>query len=171
MRRLLSILTAGLLALAIAAPVAAAKPAAKGDSILDVAIAANASGPFAGQLDTLIAAVLAADPAVATTLDGVGRYTVFAPTDDAFAKIPSGTLSALVADRAALTDVLLYHVAKGSRYSGDVVGSTQIRMLDGEFAKITTDGQSYFIDGAKIIVVDIPASNGVIHVIDTVMLP
>lgn len=172
MRRLILALTAGALAIGILAGPVAAKQAAKAPSIVDVAIAANTSGPYAGQFDTLIAALQAADPAVLQTLSGKGQYTVFAPTDDAFAKLPAGVLDAVLADKAALTNILLYHVAKGERYAADVVDSTQIRMLNGEFAKVTLSGGSAFIDGAKIIVTDIDApSNGIIHVIDSVMLP
>lgn len=169
MRRLILSLTAAALAVSvIAAPVSA--KAAKSPTIVDVAIAANASGPFAGQFDTLIAAVLAADPAVVETLSGVGRFTVFAPTDDAFAAL--GITPANVASVPGLTGILLYHVARGERLAADVVTSDKIRMLNGEFADVSLAGGNAYIDGAQIVVTDITApSNGVIHAIASVMLP
>lgn len=172
MRRLILAITAGALTLGIVAGPVAAKQPAKTPSIVDVAIAANSSEPFAGQFDTLIAAVLAADPVVLGTLSGKGQYTVFAPTDDAFAELglDAGNIGTLPQD--ALTDILLYHVAKGQRYAAAVVESDQIRMLNGDFADVTLMDGSAYIDGAQIVVTDIDApTNGVIHAIADVMLP
>lgn len=168
MRRLIAAFTAGALALGIIAGPALAKQPAKSPTIVDVAIAVNSDGPFAGSFDTLIAAVLAADPAVVTTLSSNGQYTVFAPTDAAFGDLglDADNIGSLPQD--ALTNILLYHVAKGERYAADVVSSSQIRMLNGDFAMV--DGAT--IDGANIIVTDVDApTNGIIHVVDAVLLP
>lgn len=164
-----------LLALAFA-PVAHAGP--KGPTIVDVAIAANGEGgAFEGQLDSLIAAVLAADPIVADALSGNGQFTVFAPTDTAFGKLgltPEAIdeLASTEAGKAALTDVLLYHVAHGRRYASDVLDSTRIRVLKGGFlfqdAGVLTDNVERT---STIVATDIEAANGVIHAIDTVVLP
>jgi uncharacterized surface protein with fasciclin (FAS1) repeats len=144
----------------------------KGDSIVDVAIALNSNGDFKGEFDTLIAAVLAADPAVLATLDGNGQHTVFAPTDDAFAAIELSTNNIAELDQGFLTDVLLYHVAKGNRDSAQVTDSSRIRTLAGE--TLLQDG-GILTDNldreAEIIVLDVPAANGVIHAIDAVVLP
>ena len=168
MRRLIAAFTAGALALGIIAGPALAKQPAKSPTIVDVAIAVNSDGPFAGSIDTLIAAVLAADPAVVTTLSSNGQYTVFAPTDAAFGDLglDADNIGSLPQD--ALTNILLYHVAKGERYAADVVTSSQIRMLNGDFAMV--DGAT--IDGANIIVTDVDApKNGIIHVVDAVLMP
>jgi uncharacterized surface protein with fasciclin (FAS1) repeats len=146
--------------------------APKGPTLVDVAVAVNSEGDYAGAFDTLIAAVLAADPAVLATLTGNGQHTVFAPTDDAFAALGLDKDNIGGLDQGFLTDVLLYHVANGRRDSGDVVGSSRIRTLYGDFLK--QDG-GILMDNvgqaAMIIVVDVPAANGIIHVIDTVVLP
>jgi uncharacterized surface protein with fasciclin (FAS1) repeats len=159
-----------LLISSVTTPVAAAP---RGPTIVDVAIAANASGPYAGQFDTLIAAVLAADPAVLATLSGNGQYTVFAPTDDAFAGLgltPANVGAAL--DQQTLTSILLYHVAPGRRDSTAVIGSKRINTLNGGFLKqnggVLTDNQGRT---SNIIVTDVKAANGIIHAIDTVVLP
>jgi uncharacterized surface protein with fasciclin (FAS1) repeats len=169
-------LTLAVLALVLSfaafAPAAQAAKTNSGSSIVDVAIAVNSSGPFAGQFDTLIAAVLAADPAVLSTLSGRGQFTVFAPTDDAFAALGLNPSNIGTLPQATLTDILLYHVARGERDSGEVVGSSRIRMLKGGFllqaGGVLTDnlGRS-----ATIIVTDVDASNGIIHAIDAVVLP
>lgn len=144
----------------------------KGPTIVDVAIAVNSDGPFAGQFDTLIAAVLAADPAVLNTLSGNGQFTVFAPTDAAFAALELTPDNIGTLPQAFLTDVLLYHVAHGSRYAEDVVDSKRIRTLNKSFllqaGGVLTDNLGR---EATIIVTDVPAANGVIHAIDAVVLP
>jgi uncharacterized surface protein with fasciclin (FAS1) repeats len=151
-------------------PVSAAPP---GATIVDTVIAANSEGPFAGQFDTLIAAVLAADPAVLNTLAGNGQFTVFGPTDDAFAALglnPENIGTAL--PKATLTTVLFYHVSRGRRDSTDVIGSSRIRMVQGGFLRqsggVLTDNLGRT---ANIIVTDVPAANGIIHAIDAVVLP
>lgn len=139
------------------------KPAA--NSIVDVAIAVNSSGAFAGSFDVLITAVV--DAGLADDLSAKGQRTVFAPTDDAFAAIglDETTIGSLPQD--ALVDILLYHVSNGRLYAEDVVTKDRLRMLNGGFTAI--DGAT--IDGANIIVTDVEASNGIIHVIDAVLLP
>ena len=151
----------------------------KGPGIVVVAIAVNSEGPFAGTFDILIAAVLAADPAVVETLDGRGQHTVFAPTDAAFEKALMATEEEILKliedgdlDADTLTPILLYHVAKGRRDSEDVTTSTQIRMLDRSFVQVSginlTDNDG---NVSTIIVPDVPAANGIIHAIDGVLLP
>ncbi|MEJ2721368.1 MAG: fasciclin domain-containing protein [bacterium] len=151
---------------------AAAGP--KGDTIVDVAIKANGpGGAFEGQLSTLIAALQAADPSVMDALSGNGQLTVFAPTDEAFAALgldASNVGSAFSTE--TLTEILLYHVAKGNRNSAAVVGSKQIRTLQGEFINVSGTALTDNVGrSSDIIVTDIAASNGVIHVIDEVILP
>jgi uncharacterized surface protein with fasciclin (FAS1) repeats len=141
---------------------------------VDVAIAINDEGPFAGQFDTLIAAVLAADPIVFDTLSGNGKLTVFAPTDDAFKALgyDETTIGTLPTD--FLTQVLIYHVARGERTAADVVPAERIRMLGGGFL-YKEAGSVTLVDNlgrnANIIVTDVKAANGVIHAIDAVVLP
>jgi uncharacterized surface protein with fasciclin (FAS1) repeats len=175
---LLSLVPAVLLAFA---PLADAKgpkgQGPKGPTIVDVAIAVNAEGPFAGQFDSLITAVVNADPIVLDTLTGNGQFTVFAPTDAAFEALmltPEAItdLASTPEGKALLTDVLVYHVAHGRRYAADVVASSRIRVLKGGFlfqdAGVLTDNLDRT---ANIVVTDVEAANGVIHVIDAVVLP
>jgi uncharacterized surface protein with fasciclin (FAS1) repeats len=122
--------------------------------------------------DTLIAAVLAADPVVLKTLSGRGQFTVFAPTDDAFEALGLTPMNIGSLDQDALTQILLYHVARGRRDAEAVVDSSRIRTLQGNFLMqsggILTDKLGR---AANIIVTDVPATNGIIHVIDAVVLP
>ena len=154
-------------------PVASAK-GPKGPTIVDVAIAINADGPFAGQFDTLITAVLAADPIVLDTLSGNGKLTVFAPTDDAFAALGFDPSNVGDLPTSFLTQVLVYHVARGERTAADVVPAERIRMLGGGFL-FKESGSTTLVDNlgrnANIIVTDVKAANGVIHAIDAVVLP
>jgi len=155
--------------LVTAVPALAAPP---GPTIVDVAIAVNSEGDYAGYFDTLIAGVLAADPAVLETLSGNGQYTVFAPTDDAFAALDLDESNIAELDQGFLTEVLLYHVAHGRRYAESVVESDRIRTLSKDFlyqdGGVLTDNLGR---EATIIVTDVEAANGIIHVIDTVVLP
>ncbi|MGV7976534.1 MAG: fasciclin domain-containing protein [Anaerolineaceae bacterium] len=122
-----------------------------------------------GSFTTLAAALTAAD--LVETLQGEGPFTVFAPTDEAFAKLPEGTIEALLADIPTLKDILLYHVVDGRLFAADVLASENLDTLQGKKAAIEMmDGKAY-IGGAQIVITDILASNGIIHVIDTVMLP
>jgi len=169
--RIASVATAAVATVGLAfSPVASAK-GPKGPTIVDVAIALNNE---TGLFDTLITAVTSADPIVLETLQGNGKLTVFAPTDDAFAAI--GLTPANVGDlpTSFLTEVLLYHVARGERTAADVVPAERIRMLGGGFL-FKDAGSTTLVDNlgrpANIIVTDVKAANGVIHAIDAVVLP
>jgi uncharacterized surface protein with fasciclin (FAS1) repeats len=122
-----------------------------------------------GRFTTLVAAVQAAG--LVDALKGEGPLTVFAPTDDAFAALPAGTVEALLADIPALTDILLYHVAEGKVMAADVVELSNAMTLQGQYVDIAVEDGKVMIDGAQVIITDIEASNGVIHVIDAVILP
>jgi uncharacterized surface protein with fasciclin (FAS1) repeats len=162
-----------LVAFAFGSFATSAQAAPKGPTLVDVAIATNSSGPFAGQFDTLIAAVLAADPAVIKTLSGNGQFTVFAPTDAAFEKLGLTPANIGTLDKTALTNILLYHVARGNRDSAEVISADRIRTLYGKNFLLQNGGVLTDNLGrtSNIIVTDVPAANGVIHAIDTVVLP
>ena len=157
---------------ALAVPtLASARPKAASPNIVETAIAVNSSGPYAGAFDTLICLV-ANNPTVLATLSEKGQYTVFAPTDAAFTQIGIDSSNcAKVASTPLVTNVLLYHVAKGRRNAASVTSSSRIRMLNRSFTRISTNGSAYFINDAQIIATDIFASNGVIHAIDKVLMP
>ena len=122
----------------------------------------------AGQFNTLVVAVKAAG--LVETLSGKGPFTVFAPNDAAFAKIPKATLDGLLKDKAKLTAVLTYHVVSGKVMAKDVMKMKSAKTLQGGSLTIdTSDGVK--VDGAKVIQADIEVSNGVCHVIDTVLMP
>ena len=123
----------------------------------------------AGTFETLLTAATAAG--LADTLAGDGPFTVFAPTDDAFAALPEGTIAALLEDPAALSEILLYHVVPGKVLAADVVSLTSATTVQGADVAITVDGGSVMVDAANVTATDIEASNGVIHVIDAVILP
>ncbi len=125
----------------------------------------------AGSFTTLLAAVEAAG--LVEVLKGPGPFTVFAPTDEAFAKLPAGTLDALLADREQLAAVLTYHVVPGRVMAQDVVrgGGATPQTVQGERLSIVIRDGTVYVDGATVIATDVMASNGVIHVIDTVVLP
>ena len=139
---------------------ATAAPAAKAD-IVDTAVGA-------GQFKTLAKALTAAG--LIDTLKGPSPFTVFAPTDAAFAKIPADKLNALLADKAALTKVLTYHVVPGKVVAADVK-SGNVNTVQGQPLKINASSAGVSVNEAKVIKTDVMASNGVIHVIDTVVLP
>ncbi|MEJ2012612.1 MAG: fasciclin domain-containing protein [Anaerolineales bacterium] len=122
-----------------------------------------------GRFTTLVAAVQAAG--LVDALKGEGPLTVFAPTDEAFAALPEGTLEALLADIPALTDILLYHVVDGKLMTAGVVGLSEAMTLQGSAAPINVQDGAVYIAGAQVILTDIEASNGVIHVIDSVIIP
>lgn len=123
----------------------------------------------AGSFKTLAAALEAAG--LIATLQGAGPFTVFAPTDEAFAKLPAGTVEALLNDKAALTRILTYHVVAGRVTAAQVVNLTEAQTVAGIRAEIKVKDGSVYVGGAKVVTTDILASNGIIHVIDTVMLP
>jgi uncharacterized surface protein with fasciclin (FAS1) repeats len=121
----------------------------------------------AGNFKTLVAAVQAAG--LVDTLKGPGPFTVFAPTDAAFAKIPKATLDSLLADKAALTKVLTYHVVPGKVMASDVKAG-KVKTVQGQEITVTTSG-GVMVDQSKVIATDVAASNGVIHAVDTVLMP
>jgi transforming growth factor-beta-induced protein len=137
-------------------------PSLQAQDIVDVAVAD-------GRFTTLAAALTEAD--LVETLQGEGPFTVFAPTDDAFAKLPDGTLEALLADPEQLTAVLLYHVVAGNVPSTEVVNLTEAMTVQGESVQIRVEDGRVFVNDAEVIITDVEASNGVIHVIDTVIVP
>jgi len=154
----------------------AAQAAEEKVSLVQKAIEVNSEGPYAGAFDTLIAAVLAADPAVVSTLSDNSQQTVFAPTDDAFAALglTSDNIGEAL-DQETLTKVLLYHVAPGRRYAEDVVSADRMRtLLKGKKGFFRVDG-TVLTDNvggtSNIVVTDVEADNGVIHAIDNVLLP
>ncbi|MET0265620.1 MAG: fasciclin domain-containing protein [Duganella sp.] len=122
----------------------------------------------AGSFNTLITAVQAAG--LESTLKGPGPYTVFAPTDEAFAKIPKAKLDALLKDKAALTKVLTYHVVPGKVMAADVKPG-MVKTVEGNTVKVSASGGKVMVDKAHVTKTDIAADNGVIHVIDTVLMP
>jgi uncharacterized surface protein with fasciclin (FAS1) repeats len=123
-----------------------------------------------GSFKTLVALVKKAG--LAGTLSGKGPFTVFAPTDAAFAKVPKATLDALGKDKALLKAVLLYHVVKGKVPASQVVMLKTAKTLDsGKTVKITVSGSTVKVNGAKVVTADVKASNGIIHVIDKVLIP
>jgi transforming growth factor-beta-induced protein len=122
-----------------------------------------------GRFTTLVAAVEAAG--LVEALKGEGPLTVFAPTDEAFAALPEGTVEALLADIPTLTDILLYHVAEGKFMASDIVELNNAMTLNGQYVDIKVEDGKVMIDNAQVIITDIEASNGVIHVIDAVILP
>ena len=152
------------LALALAAPSATADvdPINPDDDIVEVAKAA-------GSFTTLLTAVEAAG--LVDVLKGEGPFTVFAPTDEAFAKVPEADLQALLNDTEALKAVLLYHVVPGAVKAADVVELTTAETANGSSISISTGEGSVMVDNATVISTDIEASNGIIHVIDTVIIP
>ncbi|GAB4134959.1 fasciclin domain-containing protein [Thermopirellula anaerolimosa] len=158
---------ASLLSLALAVSMigqarsAVADESAKKD-IVDVAVEA-------GSFKTLAAALQAAD--LVETLKGKGPFTVFAPTDEAFAKLPKGTVEALLKDKAKLTAILTYHVVAGEYPAAKVVESKHLKSVQGSPIHVKVADAGVMVSGAKVIKTDIAASNGIIHVIDTVILP
>jgi uncharacterized surface protein with fasciclin (FAS1) repeats len=167
MRRIALAVTAAALAVGVIAAPAAARTAPAGN-IVDTAIAVNTS---TGEFSTLIAAVLAADPAVVQTLTKQRQLTVFAPTDAAFAKLGLNAGNIATLDKGMLTKILLYHVAPGERFAADVVDSSQIRTLAKQFLAVSLRADGAYVNDSKIIATDIKTTNGVIHVIDSVLLP
>lgn len=144
----------------------ATKTAAKGmeakADIVDTAIAA-------GSFNTLVTAVKAAG--LVEVLKGDGPFTVFAPTDEAFAKLPAGTIEALLADKEKLTQILTYHVVPGRLEAKDVVRMNELKTVQGSALTVATSANGAMVDAAQIVKTDIATSNGVIHVIDTVVIP
>ena len=140
---------------------AESQSAVNGNTVVDIA-------SEAGSFNTLGAAIQAAG--LGETLSGDGPFTVFAPTDDAFAKLPEGTVEALLQDSEKLTAILTYHVVPGKVMASDVMGLQSAPTVQGQSLAIDTSN-GVKVDNASVVKTDIVASNGVIHVIDTVLLP
>jgi uncharacterized surface protein with fasciclin (FAS1) repeats len=138
--------------------------AAPTKDIVDTAVAA-------GSFKTLVAAIQAAG--LVDTLKGKGPFTVFAPTDAAFAKLPAGTVQDLLKpeNKAKLVAILTYHVVAGDITSKEVVKLTEAKTVEGQTVKISVHDGKVMVNDATVVKADIPASNGVIHVIDTVLIP
>jgi len=148
--------------LSIVAVLAMAAFSAPAADIVDTAVAA-------GQFNTLVAAVKAAG--LVDTLKSKGPFTVFAPTDEAFAKLPAGTVEGLLKDTEKLKQILLYHVVAGKVMAADVVKLTSAKTVQGSSATVKVMGGKVMIDNANVVKTDIVTDNGVIHVIDSVILP
>jgi len=142
---------------------AAPKPAPSQD-IVDTAVAA-------GQFKTLAAALQAAG--LIETLKGPGPFTVFAPTDEAFSKLPAGTIDSLLepANKEKLVSILTYHVVSGKVLAAQVVKMNSAKTVNGQSISIIANNGTVMVDNAKVIKTDIICSNGVIHVIDSVLMP
>jgi transforming growth factor-beta-induced protein len=154
---------AALAAAALGASASASSSRASGDqNIVQTAIAA-------GQFTTLTSLLTKAG--LADTLATGGPFTVFAPTDAAFAKVPKATLAALASNKAKLRAVLLYHVLSGRVPAADVVSLTSAKTLEGESLAIKVSGGSVYVNQAKVTTPDVMASNGIIHVVDSVLIP
>jgi uncharacterized surface protein with fasciclin (FAS1) repeats len=155
--------TLAVVATAIAS-ISSAPARATGTDVVDTAVAT-------GQLKTLAAALDGAG--LVSILKGPGPFTVFAPTDAAFAKLPAGTVDDLLKpeNKAQLTAILTYHVVPGRVMAADVAQLTEAKTVNGEMVKVRADGGSVMVNDAKVTAADVTASNGVIHVIDTVILP
>jgi uncharacterized surface protein with fasciclin (FAS1) repeats len=168
MRRLRTILLVSAAVIAVAAAPASARtdlnaaPSGAEKNIVQTAVAA-------GKFKTL--ASLLKKAGLAGTLQGKGPFTVFAPTDAAFAKVPDATLEALGQDKAKLRSVLLYHVAKGKLTAAKVVKRESVKTLNGQRVEIRVRDDKVFVGGARVTTPDIGASNGVIHVINKVLIP
>jgi uncharacterized surface protein with fasciclin (FAS1) repeats len=139
-----------------------AAPSGAEKNIVQTAVAA-------GKFKTL--ASLLKKAGLAGTLQGKGPFTVFAPTDAAFAKVPDATLEALGKDKAKLRSVLLYHVAKGKLTAAKVVKRESVKTLNGQRVKIRVRDDKVFVGGARVTTADVGASNGVIHIINKVLIP
>jgi uncharacterized surface protein with fasciclin (FAS1) repeats len=151
-------------AAAIGLAVSSASVRAADKDIVDTAVGA-------GQFETLAAALGAAG--LVDILKGKGPFTVFAPTDEAFAKLPAGTVENLLKpeNKDQLTAILTYHVVPGNVMAADVVKLSEAETVNGKKVNIKTEGDTVMINGAKVVSADVAASNGVIHVIDAVILP
>ncbi|MDE3200024.1 MAG: fasciclin domain-containing protein [Acidobacteriota bacterium] len=151
-------------ALLLALSLGSSSLSAQNKDIVDTAVAA-------GNFKTLAAALRAAD--LVNTLKGAGPFTVFAPTDEAFAKLPAGTVEDLLKpeNKQKLIAILTYHVVPGEVMAKDVVKLHEAKTVNGQDVKIMVDGGNVMVDNAKVVKADIQCTNGVIHVIDTVLLP
>ena len=149
-------------ALVLSAPMAASAQAPKSMDIVETAVAA-------GSFKTLATALQAAG--LVEILKGAGPFTVFAPTDEAFAKLPKGTVEALLKDKAMLTKVLTYHVVAGEVPASEVVKLRSAKTVEGQDVSIMVMDGKVMVGNAHVVKADVKASNGIIHVIDTVLMP
>lgn len=156
-KSLISLMVVASVAAGLALPV----QAGSGKDIVDTAVSA-------GSFKTLVTAVQAAG--LVETLKGEGPFTVFAPTDEAFAKLPAGTLDGLLKDKAKLQAVLTYHVVPGRVMAADVTKLSSAKTVQGQSLSIDTR-EGVKVGAANVVKTDVVASNGVIHVIDTVLIP
>jgi uncharacterized surface protein with fasciclin (FAS1) repeats len=161
MNKIFSLCAAVAVALPLTALAGGSSMTAKSD-IVDTAVAA-------GSFKTLATALEAAD--LVDTLKGAGPFTVFAPTDAAFAKLPAGTVEGLLKDKAKLTSILTYHVVPGKVMAADVVKLDGAKTVNGQSVAIKVVDGKVMVDNATVSQADVAASNGVIHVIDTVLMP
>jgi uncharacterized surface protein with fasciclin (FAS1) repeats len=159
-RKFIALAAVAALSLSVMAPVVSAKPAKR--NIVQTAVAA-------GQFKTLTKLVKQAG--LAGALQAEGPFTVFAPTDAAFAKVPKTTLAALAKDKSKLKAVLLYHVVSGKLTAAQVVKHKSLTTLEGGTLSIRTHDGNVYVNRARVITADIGASNGVIHVINKVLMP
>ena len=173
MRSIRSIFTlAAVTAVAVAAAGPSASASVPSQKSADQASAKKdivATATAAGKFKTLTS--LLKQAGLAGTLQGKTSYTVFAPTDAAFAKVPKATLQALGKDKAKLRSVLLYHVAKGKLTAAKVVKRSTVKTLNGQRVKIRVRNDKVFVGGARVTTADVGASNVVIHVINRVLIP
>jgi uncharacterized surface protein with fasciclin (FAS1) repeats len=176
MRSIHTLLRAAMIAGVASLPIACGGDSAPaGDSAVEVEIVEATPGTIvevaadAGTFSTLLAAATAAG--LVETLSGPGPFTVFAPTDAAFAALPAGTVEALLEDIETLTAILLYHVVAGEVTAEQVVTLTEATTVNGQSVSIMAHDGAVMINNATVIAADVRASNGIIHVIDTVLLP
>jgi uncharacterized surface protein with fasciclin (FAS1) repeats len=165
MKRLTILVLAAALGASALVGASSARPAAPAGTDRNIVQTAVAAGKF----KTL--AMLLKRAGLASTLQQPGPFTVFAPTDAAFKKVPKKTLNALLANKAKLKAVLLYHVVSGKVTAADVVKLTSAKTLNGKDVRIRTAGMSVFVNKAKVTMPDVMASNGVIHVVNRVLIP
>jgi uncharacterized surface protein with fasciclin (FAS1) repeats len=162
-RTISTLAAATAVAVAAAGPASAsAHPASAKRDIVETAVAA-------GKFDTLTALLKRAG--LVNALKSKTRYTVFAPTDKAFSKVPKATLDALAKDKAKLRAVLLFHVAKGELPAAKVIKRHSIKTLNGQRVHVRVRDGKVFVGGARVVTPDVAASNGVIHVINKVLIP
>ena len=164
MRKLVGMMLAAVMAFGLVA-----EPASAGCGTCDKTVVEAAVG--AKKFNTLVAAVKAAG--LVETLSGDGPFTVFAPTDEAFAALPDGTVETLLKpeNKDQLVKILTYHVVAGKVMAKQVVGLTEAKSVQGDTIDIKVDGGTVMVDGAKVVKTDIKCANGVIHVIDKVIMP
>jgi uncharacterized surface protein with fasciclin (FAS1) repeats len=169
MKRIVTILVAAVLGASLLVGAATARttaaPAVKAGEQLNIVQTAVAAGTFKTLAKLLTRAGLV------STLEQPGPFTVFAPTDAAFKRVPKKTLEALLRNKAKLKAVLLYHVVSGNVTAADVVGRTSAKTLNGKDIRIHVSGSNVFVNNAKVTTPDVMASNGVVHVVNRVLIP